>query len=117
MGDDLNERIARAREKIELRQRPRLASPGRGAGLGFRMASDFVAATVVGAGLGWGVDALFHVSPWGLIVGLLLGFVAGVRKIVRDASAAQTTPAEPGPDDAAASPASPTGPPDPPGER
>jgi ATP synthase protein I len=92
MGDDLNKRIAQARETIEERQRPRLASPGRGASLGFRMASDFVAAVVVGAGLGWGVDALFHVSPWGLIVGLMLGFIAGVRKIVRDASAAQTSP-------------------------
>jgi ATP synthase protein I len=98
MGDDLNERIARARETVEKRQRPAVSQTGRGMGLGMRMASDFVAAVIVGAVLGWGIDALFHVSPWGLIVCLLLGFVTGVRNVVRAAKNSQTSAGNAGPD-------------------
>lgn len=52
------------------------------------MASDFTAAVIVGAGLGWGSDALFGWSPWGLIVCLMLGFVTGVRNVVMAAQQA-----------------------------
>lgn len=52
-------------------------------GRGFRLASEFVAAIVVGAALGWGVDRIFGISPWGLIVLLLLGFAAGVLNVIR----------------------------------
>jgi ATP synthase protein I len=75
-----------------------------GIGRGFRLASEFVAAIVVGAALGWGVDRIFGISPWGLIVLLLLGFAAGVLNVIRataelNAMAAQT-PAPPSvPDD------------------
>ena len=91
MSDDLNKRIAEAQEKLDAQKRPAGRPDGKGMGLGFRMASDFVAAIVVGAVLGWGIDALFGVAPWGLIGCLLLGFTAGVRMIMRAAneSAAQ----------------------------
>ena len=52
---------------------------------GFRLSSELVAGVVVGAGLGWGIDRLFGISPWGLIVFLLLGFVAGVLNVMRSA--------------------------------
>jgi F0F1-type ATP synthase assembly protein I len=35
--------------------------------------------------LGMGVDAIFKVSPWGVIIGLMLGFVTGVRNVVATA--------------------------------
>lgn len=54
-----------------------------GIGRGFRLASEFVAAILVGAGLGWGVDQLFKTTPWGMIVLLLLGFAAGVLNVIR----------------------------------
>jgi ATP synthase protein I len=47
-----------------------------------------VAGVVVGAGLGWGIDHFLSTSPWGLIVFLLLGFIAGVVNVIRSAGVA-----------------------------
>ena len=55
-------------------------------GRAFRLASEFVAAILVGLGLGWGADALFGTTPWGLIILMLLGFAAGVLNVVRAAA-------------------------------
>jgi ATP synthase protein I len=56
--------------------------------LGFRLSSELVASVLVGAAIGWGFDRLLSVSPFGLIVFLLLGFAAGVVNVVRSATAA-----------------------------
>ena len=53
--------------------------------MGLRLSSELVAGVLVGAGLGWGFDRLLSTSPWGLIVFLLLGFVAGVVNVMRAA--------------------------------
>jgi ATP synthase protein I len=50
---------------------------------GFRLSSEFVAAVLVGAGLGFLVDHWLRVSPGGLIVFTLLGFAAGVLNLMR----------------------------------
>lgn len=93
MGDDLNDRIAKAQAELEAQKRPsKRSETGPGMGLGFRMAADFVAAVIVGAVLGWGFDALLGTSPWALIVCLLLGFVAGVWNVMRVAQAANKPP-------------------------
>ena len=55
--------------------------------IGFRLSSELVAGVVVGALMGWGFDRLLSTSPFGLIVFLLLGFVAGVVNVVRSAGA------------------------------
>ena len=55
--------------------------------LGFRLSSELVAGVAVGAGIGWGFDRLLSTSPFGFIVFLLLGFVAGVVNVVRSAGA------------------------------
>jgi ATP synthase protein I len=52
---------------------------------GFRLSSELVAGVVVGAGLGWLIDRWLGISPWGLIVFLLLGFAAGVLNVMRTA--------------------------------
>ena len=52
---------------------------------GFRLSSELVAGVVVGAGIGWLIDRWLGVSPWGLIVFLLLGFAAGVLNVMRSA--------------------------------
>lgn len=89
MGDDLNERIAKAQAELDAQARPATEEPmGKGMSLGFRMAADFVAAVIVGAVLGFGIDALLHSSPWALIVCLILGFITGVWNVVRVAQAA-----------------------------
>jgi ATP synthase protein I len=56
--------------------------------LGFRLSSELIAGVVVGALIGWGIDHLLSISPWGLIVMVLLGFTAGVVNVVRSANAA-----------------------------
>src|SRR4030081_2870178 len=53
--------------------------------VGLRLSSELVAGVLVGAALGWGFDRLLSTSPWGLIVFLLLGFVAGVVNVMRAA--------------------------------
>ena len=50
---------------------------------------------IVGAGLGWLVDRWFGITPWGLIIFLLLGFAAGVLNVMRSAGVV----ASPGIDD------------------
>jgi ATP synthase protein I len=39
----------------------------------------------VGAGIGWLLDRWLGISPWGMIVFLLLGFSAGVLNVMRAA--------------------------------
>ncbi len=66
-------------------------------GTALRMGADFVAGVIVGGAIGWGVDRLFGISPWGLIVFVLLGFAAGILTVLR--TAGMVPPGPPGPDD------------------
>src|SRR4051794_4258930 len=52
---------------------------------GFRLSTELVAGVLVGAAIGWGLDRLLGISPWGMIVFLLLGFAAGVLNVARTA--------------------------------
>ena len=58
---------------------------------GFRLSSELVAGVVVGAGLGWLIDRWLGISPWGLMIFLLLGFAAGVLNVMRSAGLAAGT--------------------------
>jgi ATP synthase protein I len=53
--------------------------------IGLRLSSELVAGVLVGALLGWGFDRFLSTSPWGLIVFLMLGFIAGVMNVMRSA--------------------------------
>lgn len=55
---------------------------------GFRLSTELVAGVIVGALIGWLLDRALGISPWGLIVFLLLGFVAGVLNVMRAAGVA-----------------------------
>jgi ATP synthase protein I len=61
------------------------ATTASGYAKGFRLSSELVAGVVVGAGIGWLIDRWLGISPWGLIVFLLLGFAAGVLNVMRSA--------------------------------
>ena len=52
---------------------------------GFRLSTELVAGVLVGAAIGWLLDRWLGISPWGLIVFLLLGFAAGVLNVMRAA--------------------------------
>ncbi len=57
-----------------------------GLGQAVRIGTELLAALVVGGGLGWLADSyLFDSEPYGLIIGLILGAVAGMRNAYRAA--------------------------------
>jgi ATP synthase protein I len=56
-----------------------------GFGIALKLSSEFIAGIAVGAGIGLVIDYWAGTSPWGLIVFLLLGFVAGVLNVLRSA--------------------------------
>ena len=53
--------------------------------LAWRMVIELVAGLGIGFGMGYGLDALFGTAPFLMIVFVLLGFVAGVRTMMRSA--------------------------------
>lgn len=87
--EDLDDRLRTLDEKLSrhrVAEREREAArSGRNAGWGnaLRLSSEFIAAVIVGAALGWVLDRWAGTSPWGLIVFLLLGFAAGVVNVMR----------------------------------
>lgn len=84
----LNERLAALEEKLEARRaaekKATAANPSKGGwGKAMKMSSEFIAAILVGAMMGYLVDSFAGTQPWGMIVLLLLGFVAGVINVLR----------------------------------
>src|SRR5262245_35519948 len=82
---DLSARISAesAEEASPQAKGPAGGDQGNRYGMAFRLASEFVAAVLVGAGLGWLLDRLAGTSPFGLIILLLLGFGAGILNMAR----------------------------------
>lgn len=83
---DLASRIASAqRERNGGANRASSMSPGDLTGMarGMRIGSEFVAATLVGAGLGYLVDLGLGTKPWGMLILFLVGFAAGIRNVIR----------------------------------
>ena len=82
----LSEQVRSAKGERDARIRP-AANDGSGA-RGYRMASDFLSAILVGVGLGLGLDWLFGTAPWMLLIFMMLGFAAGMRMVMRQANTA-----------------------------
>jgi ATP synthase protein I len=62
---------------------------------GFRLSTELVAGVLAGAGIGWVLDRWLGISPWGMIVFLLLGFAAGVLNVMRAAGVVSTNTLDP----------------------
>lgn len=99
-GDDLERRsraleeALAARRPVDSETSPKPATGGMaGFGQAMKLSSEFIAGVAVGVGIGWLIDRMAGTSPWGLIIFLLLGFVAGVLNVLRSAGLV----AEPGP--------------------
>ncbi len=78
---DLDQRLT----EIEARKRkPVEKSAEVGANKGMQALGELVGGILAGLGLGWVVDTyVFHSTPWGMIVGTLLGMVAAVYTVVK----------------------------------
>jgi ATP synthase protein I len=85
-----DERLKALEARIEALKRaqqppPRMDEHYSGAQLAWRMVIELVAGLMIGFGIGWGLDALFGTGPWLLVLFILLGFVAGVKTMLRTA--------------------------------
>jgi ATP synthase protein I len=89
----LGEQLGRVqpRRPAESTDQPAASDPSAMA-RGFRLSTELVAGVLVGAAFGWGLDYLLGISPWGMIVFLLLGFAAGVLNVMRAAGVAPSGP-------------------------
>jgi ATP synthase protein I len=81
----LGERLKDTSRPSENAAGPRQTTDPSAMARGFRMSTELVAGVVVGAIIGWLLDRWLGISPWGLIVFLLLGFAAGVLNVMRAA--------------------------------
>jgi ATP synthase protein I len=92
---DLGNRIAA--EKVERADASKPAARYQGASdysKGYRLASEFVAATLVGGLIGYGLDYVAGTLPLFLILFLLLGFGAGILNMSRAANRTSPTQEE-----------------------
>lgn len=98
---DLASRIASAkRERLLADNRSAGGNSGSSEGMnrGIRIGSEFVAAVLVGAVIGYLIDLGLGTSPWAMLIMLMMGFAAGilnVTRVVAEMNAATAVPSEP----------------------
>jgi ATP synthase protein I len=97
----LSARLRRLGERLDQVGPGRTAKPGSasrsntdfsGFARGMRLSAELVGGVVIGFILGWLFDRVLGTSPLGLIVFLLLGFVAGVLNVMRSAGVIKPGP-------------------------
>ena len=101
LTSDLAARIRRAQasEKVEQASQGNAAKDMTGLSRGLRLGSEFIAAVLVGAGIGYLLDLWLKTGPWLFLVMLLVGFAAGVMNVVRaTAEMNRASPPPPGSD-------------------
>nr|WP_255714108.1 AtpZ/AtpI family protein [Pelagibacterium xiamenense] len=50
---------------------------------GLRIGAEFVAAILVGSGIGYLIDQFAGTTPWALLIMFMVGFAAGVLNVTR----------------------------------
>ena len=77
---ELKERIQTAKSTNKLKQNKKKES---GAGFGFKISTEIIAALVVGVGIGLIVDKYLGTKPFGLIIFFIFGALAGFLNVYR----------------------------------
>lgn len=98
---DLEKRIALARGDRQAeggKSASGANNHGTNHGRAVRLGSEFIAAILVGTGMGYLLDLWLGTAPWLMLVMLLVGFAAGVLNVTR--SVGQMNAANPAPLDA-----------------
>ncbi len=93
---DQKERLSQLDAKIEEAKaahapKPHMEEHYSQAQLAWRMVIELVAGLGIGFGIGYGLDSLFGTMPLFLVLFILLGFVAGVKTMLRSAQEIQET--------------------------
>ncbi len=83
---DLEGRIKAAQKPADVPDDTAALASGRDALSAGRVGFEFMGAVLAGIGLGWLIDGQFGTSPWGTLVGLVSGFVAGIANARRQLS-------------------------------
>ena len=91
--DALEARLRAAREREEQRNRPQVQGVDANYRSGNRALASLLGGIIGGLVIGFAVDALLGIAPWGLLAGLFLGTASAFRTIILSAN---TGPAEPG---------------------
>ena len=82
---DLASRIASAKRERDLEDKRAsgdASADTTGLARGLRIGSEFVAAILVGTGIGYLIDLGLGTSPWGMLILFLVGFAAGIRNVI-----------------------------------
>jgi Uncharacterized protein conserved in bacteria len=77
---DLKKRIASAKS---INNPPPKKKKESGAGFGFKISTEIIAALVVGVGIGLIVDKYLGTKPFGLIIFFIFGAIAGFLNVYR----------------------------------
>ena len=91
--DNLEDRIAKARAAGE-RHSPHSADGGDDPGIesamsfGMRAGAQFVSAVLLGGGLGWAIDRWLGTRPFGMLILMVLMFIAAMANVWRSMSKA-----------------------------
>ncbi len=80
--DDFERRL---NAKLEARRQANVETKASGWSLGLKYGSEFFGGVITGGGLGFIADWFFGIQPWGLFVGVIVGFAAGTLNVVRAA--------------------------------
>jgi ATP synthase protein I len=102
LTSDLASRIARAQDARKMNEggaRRGAAKDMSGLSRALRLGTEFIAAILVGAGMGYLLDLWLNTSPWIMLVMLLVGFAAGILNVTRSvARMNRASPPPPGSD-------------------
>ncbi len=60
-----------------------------GMGIAFRLGTEMMVSIFLGSVMGYAVDHFFETKPWGLVVGVLMGGIAGMLNVYRAAQEIQ----------------------------
>lgn len=84
----LEARIAAAKSRANP-ERSKVEEHHSQAQLAWRMVLELVTGLGIGFGIGYGLDWTFGTSPWLMVVFTVLGFVAGVKTMIRSSDEIQ----------------------------
>jgi ATP synthase protein I len=106
-GDDPLGGLDRDLEAFEVTRRAKTGAGnfGGAANEGYRVLGQMLGGVLGGVGLGWFADRLAHTSPWGLVLGLLIGTGLSIYAAVHTAAGLgagttiQQAPVQPAPVD------------------
>jgi len=88
--DDSQEALKRLDERLKAfmgEAKPVSGDAERGVGEGYRLLGEVIGGILGGLGLGWVFDHFAHTTPFGLVIGLLLGTAASAYAAMKSAAA------------------------------